>query len=242
MSAISPDNAFLTDESLDSVAIIMDGNGRWAQNRGLPRTDGHRAGALAVGPVIRAFFSMNVHYLTLYAFSTENWSRPKSECDGIMETVYSYLYYEALPEIRRNTSVGIRFIGDTDALSDKLSSACREANEISQNRPFICSVALNYGGRAELARAMRRATELNISDITEREISDLLYTAGAPDPDLIIRTGGNMRLSNFLLWQSAYSELMFSDVLWPDFTPMHAEQCVREFYRRRRTRGGLNPI
>ena len=217
----------------------MDGNGRWAQNRGLPRTDGHTAGARATMEVIRAFYDSGVHYLTLYAFSTENWKRPAPEIRGIMNLVYRYLSDTVIPEIRTKREIGVCFIGDLSPLPPDLREKCIYASSISRGRPYMCSVALNYGGRAEILRAVRTAVEEGREDITERDFSSLMYTATCPDPDLIIRTGGEKRLSNFMLWQSAYSELLFTDLLWPDVRREHVMEFISEFYSRRRTLGGI---
>ena len=239
MSAISNAAAFDSDSIPVSVAIIMDGNGRWAQNRGLTRSEGHIAGAACVPEVIRAFRDAGTRYLTLYAFSTENWKRPRAEIDGIMNLVYSYLCDRVIPELLADREIGVRFIGDPAPLPSKLREACAYANTLSQSRPYLCTVALNYGGRAEIVRAARIAAAEGKTDITERELSSLMYTGDTPDPDLIIRTGGEKRLSNFLLWQSAYSELLFTDVLWPDVRRHHIDEFIGEYRSRIRRIGGI---
>ncbi len=259
MSAISESKAILA-KPLNSVAVIMDGNGRWAENRGLPRSEGHIAGAAAVPEVLRAFFNANVRYITLYAFSTENWKRPKSEIEGIMNLIYGYLTDKVIPEVEKDSSLGVRFIGDISPLPPRLREGCEYVSSLNPGSKFLCSVALNYGGRAEIVRASNLALLKRLSAIgnssnsafltagctagiadpvTESELSSLTYTGDAPDPDLVIRTGGERRLSNFLLWQSAYSELLFTDVLWPDVRARHVSEFINEYYSRNRRMGGI---
>lgn len=229
------------EKKIDSVAIIMDGNGRWATKRGLPRTDGHRAGAKAAADVPRLFREYGVHHLTLYAFSTENWKRPKDEVDALMELIYQYIDSVVIPAIKKDGDLCIRFIGDKSALSDELRAKCIEAEELAKDRPYVCNIALNYGGRSEIVNAVNRAISDGHSSVSEELLSKYMYTAGSPDPDMIIRTGGDLRISNFLLWQSAYSELIILDTLWPDFGRADVEKCMAEFYSRRRRFGGLDP-
>ena len=228
-------------KAVDSVAIIMDGNGRWAKKRGLPRTAGHKAGAKAAVEVIKIFRELGVHHITLYAFSTENWKRPKEEVDALMELIYEYIDNVVIKAITDKEDLCIRFIGDKSALSEKLRQKCIEAEELAKDRPFVCNVALNYGGRDEIISAVNRAIADGHSSITEDILSGYLYTAGSPDPDMIIRTGGDMRISNFLLWQSAYSEFFVIDTLWPDFGREDAYRCMSEFNLRHRRFGGLDP-
>lgn len=228
-------------KAVDSVAIIMDGNGRWAKKRGLPRTAGHKAGAKTAVEVIKIFRELGVHHITLYAFSTENWKRPKEEVDALMELIYEYIDNVVIKAITDKEDLCIRFIGDKSALSEKLRQKCIEAEELAKDRPFVCNVALNYGGRDEIISAVNRAIADGHSSITEDILSGYLYTAGSPDPDMIIRTGGDMRISNFLLWQSAYSEFFVIDTLWPDFGREDAYRCMSEFNLRHRRFGGLDP-
>ncbi len=223
----------------DSVAIIMDGNGRWATRRSLNRTDGHIAGAKAITPILKALFEHSVHYVTLYAFSTENWKRPRAEVRGIMELLYTYITDTAIPEIKSNPDFGIRFIGDLSPLSDKLKQCCEYAQELSLSRPYMCNVALNYGGRAEIVRAVNLALRDGHRTLDEQTLSRYLYTHTIPDPDLVIRTGGEFRISNFLLWQSAYSEYVILDKLWPDITPEDIIGAIDEYACRHRRFGGL---
>ena len=226
---------------VDSVAIIMDGNGRWAKKRGLPRTEGHKAGAKATAGVIKLFREYDVHHLTLYAFSTENWKRPKEEVDALMGLIYYYVDSVVIPAIKKENDLCIRFIGDKSALSEKLRNKCIEAEELAKNRPYVCNVALNYGGRDDIVRAVNSAIADGYTEVNEEILSRYMYTYGSPDPDMIIRTGGDCRISNFLLWQSAYSEIIVIDTLWPDFGRADIDRCLEEFNRRTRRFGGLNP-
>ena len=228
-------------KKIDSVAIIMDGNGRWAKKRGLPRTEGHKAGAKTAGEIIKLFREYDVHHLTLYAFSTENWKRPKEEVDALMELIYYYVDNVVIKALKKEKDLCIRFIGDKSALSEKLRNKCIEAEEIAKDRPFVCNVALNYGGRDDIVHAVNSAIADGHTSLSEDIISRYVYTAGSPDPDMVIRTGGDFRISNFLLWQSAYSELIVIDTLWPDFCKTDIENCIAEFNRRNRRFGGLDP-
>ena len=231
------------DGRLQSVGIIMDGNGRWAKARGLSRNEGHKAGAKVIEEVIRTLKDLGVHHVTLYAFSTENWRRPKEEVDGIMNLIYGYL--DRIKEIGKEYETSVRFIGDKSPLPEKLRRKCIEIENMSSSKSNIVNVALNYGGRDEIIRAARliaekaAAGELSASDVSAELISDNLYTANMPDPDVIIRPSGEKRLSNFLLWQCAYSEFVFMDVLWPDFTPAHLDEAIAEFSSRSRRFGGI---
>lgn len=224
------------------VAIIMDGNGRWATRRGLPRVAGHRKGAQTVREVVRESGRLGVGVLTLYAFSTENWNRPEEEVSTLMELLVRYIASET-PELVAN-GVRLRFIGDLS----RLTQACRTAMEASMaqtahNRGLTLNVAVNYGGRAEIVQAVRclaqrvRDGGLAPQDITEETVSSYLYTAGQPDPDLLIRTGGDMRLSNFLLYQSSYAELYMPKLLWPDFDREAYWAALRDFAGRERRFG-----
>ena len=230
---------FVTDERLDSVAIIMDGNGRWARRRGSPRTAGHVAGAANIRNIMRACHEMDIHYLTLYAFSTENWKRPKEEVDAIMRLAEQYLD-SAIDEMKKREQVRFRFIGDTSPLTPALKERIEVVRSMDHGQPFVCQVALNYGGRDEIVHASNAAHAARGGEpITARDLSGHLYTAGAPDPDLLIRTGGDMRISNFLLWQAAYTELYFTKTLWPDFGRKEFTEAGKAFYGRHRRFGGL---
>lgn len=222
----------------------MDGNGRWAKKRGMPRVMGHNAGMKSLKEIVRACSDMGVRYLTVYAFSTENWKRPQDEVSGIFRIMVKYIRKE-LEELKNN-NVRIRVLGHYDAIpEDARDSMDRALAETSENTGLQFNIALNYGGRMEILDAVRKLYEemsdsgKDISDITEADIENCLATAGMPDPDMIIRTGGELRLSNFLLWQCAYSELIFRDIYWPDFGKEELESCIEEFDRRHRRYGGL---
>ena len=227
------------DNSLVSVGIIMDGNGRWAKKRGLPRSAGHKEGAKVIREVIEALHDIGVKHVTLYAFSTENWKRPKEEVDGIMNLILSYL--DRVKEIKDEYDTCVNFIGDKSALPEKLRNKCIEIENMSRGRSNIINVALNYGGRSEIVRAVNQAIKDGCDPVTEEDISRRLYTSDSPDPDLIIRTGGDLRISNFMIWQSAYSELYVTDTLWPDFGREGVMKAAEAFYSRKRRYGGLNP-
>ena len=228
----------------EHVGIIMDGNGRWAKKRGLPRPVGHTYGAQTFRKITRYISSRGVKYLTLYAFSTENWKRPLEEVSAIMKIFRQYLM-DALTDFR-DDDIKVRFIGDTSAFDDDLKKLINETEEISEKRQgMVLNIAMNYGGRDEILRAVKQLcsevkdNKLSYEDITEQDISSRLYTAGQPDPDLIIRTGAEHRLSNFLLYQAAYSEFYSMDVLWPDFKPDDFEKAILEFNKRSRRFGGV---
>ncbi|MDE6568206.1 MAG: isoprenyl transferase [Lachnospiraceae bacterium] len=224
------------------VAIILDGNGRWAKKRFLPRNAGHAAGSKNVEKICSAAWNMGIEYVTMYAFSTENWSRPQDEVDALMKLLYSYLK-DCIKTSKKN-NMQVRVIGDITRLAEDLQEQIRELEEVSaQNTGLHFQVALNYGSRDEMIRAIQkmgqavRSGQLEPEDITEQTLSDYLDTKGIPDPDLMIRTSGEQRLSNYLLWQMAYTEFYFTDVLWPDFDQAELEKAV-EFYRQRDRRFG----
>jgi undecaprenyl diphosphate synthase len=224
------------------VAIIMDGNGRWAKARGLPRTIGHQRGAEAVRRTVMGAVDLGISHLTLFGFSSENWKRPASEIDDLMALLRFYLRSE-IAELDRN-GVRIRVIGDRDRLADDIVSLIDEAETRTRgNMRLNLAVALSYGGRSEITRAARRLAraaitgELAVDQIDETAFARELLTLDMPDPDLVIRTSGEKRISNFLLWQSAYAELVFMDRLWPDFTKDDLEDAIREFHRRDRRYG-----
>lgn len=226
------------------IAIIMDGNGRWAQKRGLPRAFGHRAGAETLRYIVRASSELGVGALTAYAFSTENWKRPADEVDLLMNLFSDYLDNE-IDELRDN-GVKLRFSGNTDELGPKLRHKMERATAItSANGGLVLNLAVNYGGRAEIVRSMQLIAEkvaagaLKSADVSESLIGEFLYTSGLPDPDLLIRPAGDQRISNFLLWQSAYAELWFTDIFWPDFKPEHLIAAIKDFQGRERRFGGL---
>ncbi len=217
----------------------MDGNGRWAKKRLLPRTVGHKAGAAIIEDILLKLKARGVHYVTLYAFSTENWKRPKAEVDAIMNLVYKYLDEVVVDRINKDPDFAMRFLGDKAALPEKLRNKCIEIENMCGERSFVCNLAINYGGRDEIVTAANKAISAGLP-VTEENISKFLYTAGTPDPDLIIRTGGEFRISNFLLWQSAYSEIIVLDTLWPDFSEKDIDYCISQFNSRNRRFGGLD--
>ncbi|MAL41165.1 MAG: di-trans,poly-cis-decaprenylcistransferase [Thalassospira sp.] len=226
------------------VAIIMDGNGRWARSRGRPRTMGHRAGVEAVRRTIEASVELGIEYLTLYGFSTENWKRPESEVSDLMGLLRLFIKRE-LSTLQKN-GVKIRIIGDRSRFADDIRALLDKAESAtSGNSRLNLTIALSYGARAELTQAMREIAkkvasgEISADAITEDLIEQNLSTVGIPDPDLLIRTSGEQRISNFLLWQSAYTEFVFEDVLWPDFDRNHLEKAIDNFAGRERRFGAV---
>jgi undecaprenyl diphosphate synthase len=226
------------------VAIIMDGNGRWATRRGLPRAIGHRAGVESLREIVKACSALGVKFLTVYAFSTENWKRPVAEINVLMDLLVEYLNRE-IQELHQN-NVKVRTIGNIGELPEKAQKALRDAQEhTSENQGLVLSLALNYGGRNEIVEAVRQigtdvsAAKLRPGDIDEKIISKYLYTSGMPDPDLLIRPSGELRISNFMLWQVAYAEFWYSPVLWPDFRKNHLLEAIVDYQNRQRRFGGL---
>lgn len=221
------------------LAIIMDGNGRWAEKRGLPRVFGHRVGIARVREIIEECARLGIKVLTLYAFSTENWSRPEKEIKFLFRLLKSYLRREGRKLLKNN--IVVRTIGDVDKLPPDVREAVKKiVQETSANTGLIVNLALNYGGRQEIINAINRYWRSERKEpLDEKNFSRYLDTAGLPDPDLIIRTSGEMRLSNFLLWQSAYSELYFTPVLWPDFHKKELLRALEEYPRRQRRFGGI---
>ena len=228
----------------EHVGIIMDGNGRWAKKRGLPRSAGHTAGAQVFRKIARYCSNIGIKYLTVYAFSTENWRRPKEEIDALMKLFKEYLQ-EAIRDFK-DDSIVLRFIGDRSAFSPDLLALMEENEAESKDREgMVLNIAMNYGGRAELIHAMHEIAQ-KVADgevapdaIDEQMVSDHLYTKGEPDPDLIIRPSGENRTSNFLLWQSAYAEYVIMDVLWPDFKEKDMDAALIEYAKRSRRFGGV---
>ena len=225
------------------IAIIMDGNGRWAKKRGLPRTAGHSAGGEAFRRIANYCRTLGVKYLTVYAFSTENWKRSEEEVSGIMKLLAKYLE-EALRDMEKN-HVRFRFFGDLSRLSPQLQKLCRDAESRSDEYHEVqVNFCLNYGGRDEIIRAVKayakdlQAGKAAIENLDEKIFSDYLDSADVPDPELVIRPSGEMRTSNFLPWQTVYSEFVFMNVLWPDFSPADLDEAIEEYHRRNRRFGG----
>jgi len=225
------------------IGFIMDGNGRWAKKRGLPRTFGHTEGAKTFRKIVRYCKDIGIPYISFYAFSTENWKRPKDEVSAIMN-----LFREYIIDVRNYLSENTRmiFLGDISALDEDLQKKIRDLEyDTKDYKEMTLMMAVNYGGRDEITHAARqiaqkvKSGELEISDITENTVNDFLYTREAPDVDLIIRPSGELRLSNFLIWQSAYAEYYFTDVLWPDFSPKELDKALIDFSKRGRRFGGV---
>jgi undecaprenyl diphosphate synthase len=226
------------------VAIIMDGNGRWARARGLPRTEGHRQGAKAVRRAVEGASELGIRYLTIFGFSSENWKRPSAEVDDLMGLLRLYLRRE-IAELH-DRGVRLRIIGERGRFSADIVALIENAERLTKaNQTLHLTVALSYGGRGEIANAARRLAEralagrLDPAAIEETTVAAELATSELPDPDVVIRTSGEKRLSNFLLWQSAYAELVFLDTLWPDFTKADLEAAIREYHRRERRYGAV---
>lgn len=226
------------------LGIIMDGNGRWAKKRGLPRSAGHVAGAKVFKTIVRYCSRIGIQYLTIYAFSTENWKRPHDEILTLVNLFKEYLR-DALTNFL-DENVKVRFLGDTSVFDPQLQQLILEIEQVSENRTgMVLNIALNYGGRAEIVRAVRLLAQdvkdgkLQPEAINEQAISSHLYTAGQPDPDLVIRPSGEQRISNFLLWQSAYTEYFVLDILWPDFTPEMLDKALENYAKRDRRFGGV---
>ena len=232
-----------TIESLPQhVAIIMDGNGRWAQKRGLQRLEGHKQGGLNARQVVEIFREYNIPYLTLYAFSTENWNRPKEEIEGLFKLLEEKL--DEGDEIAREKKIKVRHLGRLEGLPRKIRKRImKTVKETENNNGMTLCLAFNYGGRSEIIEAVQRIihNKIDAKKIDESVFSKHLYTESIPDPDLIIRTGGEMRLSNFLTWQSAYAEIYFTPVLWPDFDRKEIEKALASYIRRQRRFGRVDP-
>jgi len=231
----------LPEQTPHHIAIIMDGNGRWAKARGLPRTEGHRQGKENLRRVVEACVEYGVKILTIYAFSTENWTRPESEVSVLMSILRMVLDQE-VKKLHKN-GVQVRHVGKMDRVDSILQRKIKEACEYTKdNDRLILNVAFNYGGRDEIVHAVQEMMRSGVSadEVTEELISSYMYTAGLPDPDLVIRTSGEYRTSNFLLWQSAYAEYYFSEVYWPDFGPEQLLEAIQDYSGRRRRFGKID--
>lgn len=232
----------MTVETLQHIAFIMDGNRRWAKKRGLPVFMGHKKGAEVLIDTAKAVKKLGVKYMTVYAFSTENWQREKSEVDGLMNLLRNYLD-NSFKELEEN-NVKIIFIGEKELLdADIIAKMANIENKTAQNDGLVLCVALSYGGRQEIVSATKKVAalvqngDLSLSDIDVKTFSSLLYTAGMPDPDLLVRTSGEYRISNYLLWQMAYTEMYFSQILWPDFSENELKKIIEEYEKRERRYG-----
>ncbi len=234
----------MKSNKLQHIALIMDGNGRWASKRGLPRLAGHQKGAKTLQEIVKAARDLGIKYLTVYAFSTENWQRDTSEVEGLMDLLRQYLKKE-FSEIKKQ-GVRIKFIGERDMLATDISEqiSLLEAETAANDKYTFC-IALSYGGRQEIVSASQKIAamvqrgDINLQDIDLKMFSDALYTKDIPDPDLVIRTSGEQRISNYLLWQSAYSEFYFTQTLWPDFNKQELEQIISDFNQRERRYGKI---
>ena len=225
------------DERLQHIAFIMDGNGRWARKRGMVREYGHRFGAEAFKNITKYCVDIGIKTITVYAFSSENWKRPEKEVNAIMKLLDKYLD-DCLADFSKY-NVKVKFIGDMSAFEGPFMEKINKVQDVTASGEFTVNIALNYGARPELVNAFNKMINDGIRSADEQTISKYLYTSECPDPDLIIRTGGEYRLSNFLLWQAAYSELYFTDCLWPDITPEIVNEAIRAFYSRKRRYGGV---
>lgn len=228
------DNDFKVDSRLSHIAFIMDGNGRWAKKRGLPRKVGHKFGAQAFENTVRNCHKLGIKTVTVYAFSTENWSRPKDEIDAIIGLMEKYI-----EEAKKYDDIKIVFLGDREVLPEELKNKIIDLENRTSQFDNTLNIAFNYGGRAEITNACNELIREGKKEITEQDICEHLYTKLSPDPDLIVRTANEFRLSNFLLWQCAYSELYISKALWPDFNMKELKKAIKSFYKRKRRFGGL---
>jgi len=235
----SDDNRVMpkVDERLKHIAFIMDGNGRWAKKRSMPREYGHKVGAEVFKKITRYCGDIGIGAVTVYAFSTENWKRPEKEVNAIITLFFDYLN-DALNGVYEN-DVRVVFIGERTGLASDLCALMDEVEEKSKNNSKLLNIALNYGGRQEIVSAVNRLIASGKTEITEADISANLYNPDCPAPDPIVRCGGELRTSNFLMWESAYSEWYFTDVLWPDYSEKDVDEAVNEFYRRNRRFGGV---
>lgn len=225
------------DERLQHIAFIMDGNGRWAQKRGMPREFGHSQGAATFRKIGRYCEKIGIKYMTVYAFSTENWKRPQKEIDAIMK-IFDEFMEDAFREMYED-NVKVRFIGNLSIFPESVREKMAKIERETSQKPFSLNVAVNYGGREEIVHACNALIAEGKKEVSETDISDHIYTYGQPDPDLIVRTGGDIRTSNFLLWQSAYAEYYFTKTLWPDYSEKDVDEAVEEFYSRKRRYGGV---
>ena len=225
--------------NIKHIAFIMDGNGRWAKKRGLPREYGHREGAKAFRKVMDYCGELGIEAATFYVFSTENWKRPKNEVDALMTLLNEYLDECKETVMKKDDGIRFVFIGDKSIFADHLRTKMEELEKLTEGKPRIVNLAINYGGRDELVNAFNVLIAEGKRKISEQDISNAIYTKASPPLDMIVRTGGDIRISNFLLWEAAYAELYFTDTLWPDFSKKDIDKAINEFNNRNRRFGGL---
>ncbi len=237
MSSKNTENQTDYDKKLNHIAFIMDGNGRWAKKRGMPREYGHKYGAKVFKNIVEHCGNIGIKVVTVYAFSTENWQRPKKEIDSILKLLNDYLD-DCIKDLGKN-NIRYKFIGDMSVFDSEMRAKIKKAEDTTEKMPLTLNIALNYGGRGEIVAACNKLLSLGVKRISEEDISSNIYTSHCADPDLVVRTGGDVRISNFLLWQSAYSELYFTETLWPDFTSDHVDAAVESFKSRNRRYGGV---
>ena len=237
MLQIAEDRNFFVDEALSHIGFIMDGNGRWAQKRGKPREYGHVVGVKTFESIVRYCKEIGIRHVTVYAFSTENWKRPEAEVAKIMSLFQEYL--DRAKRIADENDMRVLFLGDPSGFPEKTREKMAKVEAETAEHSYYLNIAVNYGGRAEIVRAANRAIREGAKELTEADIERNLDSRRSPMPDLIVRTGGEYRLSNFLLWQSAYSELYFCETLWPDMKAEDVRAAVRAFYKRNRRYGGV---
>ena len=231
------ENVAVNECPIKHIAFIMDGNGRWAKKKGMPREFGHRQGAEVFRKIVRRCCELGIKASTYYVFSTENWKRPEKEVNAIIDLLDKYLD-ECEKEVSKN-DVRFIFVGDTSVFSASIRDKIAHIEAVSANNTYIANLALNYGGRSEITHAVNSLIEAGVKDVTEDDISGALYTKDSPSLDLIVRTGGDLRISNFLLWQAAYAEFYFTDKLWPDLVPDDVNEIVENFKNRHRRFGGV---
>ena len=225
--------------NIKHIAFIMDGNGRWAKKRGLPREYGHREGAKAFRKVMDYCGELGIEATTFYVFSTENWKRPKNEVDALMTLLDEYLDECKETVMKKDDGIRFVFIGDKSIFADHLRTKMEELEKLTEGKPRIVNLAINYGGRDELVNAFNVLIAEGKRKISEQDISNAIYTKASPPLDMIVRTGGDIRISNFLLWEAAYAELYFTDTLWPDFSKKDIDKAINEFNNRNRRFGGV---
>ncbi len=227
-------NEIVVDSRLSHIAFIMDGNGRWAKKRGLPRKVGHKFGAEAFEKTVENCFSLGIKTVTVYAFSTENWSRPQDEVNAILALLESYI-----EKTKSYKDIRIVFLGDKNVFSESLKNKMLDVENTTKDNQKTLNIAINYGGRAEIVHACNTLIKKGKTSITEKDIQEHLYTSASSDPDLIVRTANEFRISNFLLWQCAYSEIYVTEALWPDFNKKELLKAIKDFYSRERKFGGI---